>query len=100
MLSRRIRDLLLVERKSIISGMNDEEKTRLKKLFRHRQECLERYNRWEALHREKLTPSEAIRKVGELYEMLPEEAKKKDINIKVEGIRKMHEALSVLGRNK
>ena len=100
MLSRCIRDLLPVERKGIISGMNAEEKTRLKKLFRHRQECLERYNRWETRHRERLTPAEAIRRVGELYEMLPEEAKKKDINAKIEGFRKMHEALSVLGKKK
>jgi len=80
--------------------MTSEEKAKLKKLIRHRQECLERYNRWEALHREKLTAAEAIRKVGELYEMLPEEAKKKDIDAKIEGIRKMHEALSVLGRKR
>lgn len=65
-----------------------------------RLECFRRFNQWEAENRERLSAAEAIRRVGELYEMLPEEAKKKDLSAKVEGVRKMHEALAVLGRKK
>ena len=63
-----------------------------------RQDYFARFNRWEHIHRERLSPQEAIRRISEIYEMFPEKAKKKDLNKKIEGIRKMHEALSVLER--
>lgn len=66
--------------------------------MKRRQECLAAFNKWEAEHREKLSPAEAIRRISEIYELLPEEARKKDLNAKIEGIRRMREALSVLGR--
>ncbi len=72
----------------------------LKRLLRRRLECFAAFNRWEASHREKLSAADAIRRISEIYEMLPEEARKKDLGAKVEGIRKMHDALSVLGRNR
>ena len=72
----------------------------MKRLLRRRLECFAAFNRWEAAHREKLPAADAIRRISEIYEMLPEEARKKDLAAKVEGIRKMHDALSVLGGNK
>jgi ferric-dicitrate binding protein FerR (iron transport regulator) len=75
-------------------------KEELKTLMKRRQECLAAFNRWEAVHRERLSAAEAIRRISEIYEMLPEEAKKKDLNAKIEGIRRMHKAFSVIGRTR
>jgi hypothetical protein len=72
----------------------------LKRLLRRRLECFAAFNRWEAVHPEELSAADAIRRISEIYEMLPEEARKKDLAAKVEGIRKMRKALSVLGRKK
>ena len=80
--------------------MKEPDRDTLKMLMKRRLECLVAFNRWEAAHREELSAADAIRRISEIYEMLPEEAKKKDLSAKIEGIRRMREALSVLGRNK
>lgn len=79
--------------------MKEPDREKLKILMKRRQECLAAFNRWEAAHREELSAAEAVRRISEIYEILPEEARKKDLAVKVEGIRRMREALSVLGRN-
>ena len=80
--------------------MKKPDREELKKLMKRRLDCLAAFNRWEATHREHLSAADAIRRISEIYEMLPEEAKKKDLNAKIEGIRRMHKAFSALGRSR
>ena len=80
--------------------MKPYDKRDMKRLLRRRLECFAAFNRWEAAHPEKLSAADAIRRISDIYEMLPEEARKKNLASKVEGIRRMHDALSVLGRNR
>lgn len=80
--------------------MKETDRGKLKELMKRRLECLAAFNRWEAEHRERLSAAEAIRRISEIYEMLPEEARRKDLNAKIEGIRRMRKAFSVLGRSR
>ncbi len=77
--------------------MKSSEKRNTKQLWRRRRECFAAYNRWQAAHPVRLSAAEAICRIAAIYELLPEEARHKDLATKIEGIRKMRKALSVLG---
>lgn len=57
--------------------------------MKRRQESLARFNRWEAANREKLPAAQVIRRIFEIYDMLPEAAKKKDLTVKLRRIREI-----------
>lgn len=70
-----------------------------KKLLLQRIKGLEIFNRWEEKQE---FPQRSIEKIledlWELYDDLPEESKQVKIEVKRDGIVKMHQALSVLGK--
>lgn len=65
--------------------------------MRERNAALGRYEAWESTHPHDLDPAAAVRAVAFLYGLLPNDARHHDDDRRFEGVRRMHEALAVLG---
>jgi hypothetical protein len=57
-------------------------------------DSLKRFNQWEKKHLDTMDDSYRFSAIFELYELIPKDARKRDIN--VEGIVKMRKALACL----
>lgn len=65
--------------------------------MQERNAALGRYEAWESTHPHELDPAAAVRAVGFLYELLPHDTRHRDDDRRFEGVRRMREALAVLG---
>ena len=65
-----------------------------KSKFNKHLEALRRFNKWEENRVEKMEDDQNLAAVFELYELIPEEARQRPVN--VEGIMKMRRALACL----
>ncbi len=61
-------------------------------------QALEKYNEWEREHSQMLSPTVALASIGYLYQLMPTEAKQRDLN--VGGIIRMRNILSKLKSKK
>lgn len=61
-------------------------------------QALEKYNAWESEHPQMLSPTVALASIGYLYQLMPTEAKQRDLN--VGGIIRMRNILSKLKSKK
>ncbi len=82
----------MMQLKNIMSIYND---SRIhKKMIHERCKSFERFNTWERKISEKPGPATCLAILSELYDMMPDQAKQKPVN--VEGIIKMRESLACL----
>ena len=61
----------------------------------NRERALERFAAWRLERPHELTPAEALARIGELYELLPHEARRREPD--PSGVQTMHRLLAVLG---
>ena len=66
----------------------------MKNPYKQYLESLHRFNEWEKNRRDKMDDDQSLAAVFELFELIPEDARQREIN--VEGIIKMHKALACL----
>jgi len=68
--------------------------------LRERAAALARYEAWDRAHRESLDPAGAIAAVASLYRLLPEPSRTRDDDPEFQGVRRMLDALALLGRSR
>lgn len=72
----------------------EQESNQTKELIVKHLNSLKRFNEWEKKHLDTMDEGYRLSAIFELYEMIPKEARERDIN--VEGIVKMRKALACL----
>lgn len=65
-------------------------------LYRARLEGYARFAEWEASHPARLTPADAVASVGALYELLPQDARRRPVD--PSGVQHMHRVFRLLSR--